>query len=76
MSKDNTKLPLKRALTQDKMTAHHAKAFLVTCMDLRFINDEVNHMQDKGYDVQLRRQQSCRIPQESQTHDRLFNIDS
>ena len=51
MSKDNTKLPLKRALTQDKMTAHHAKAFLVTCMDFRFINDEVNHMQDKGYDV-------------------------
>ena len=51
MSKDNTKLPLKRALTQDKMTAHNAKAFLVTCMDFRFINDEVSHMQEKGYDV-------------------------
>ena len=51
MSKDNTKLPLKRALTQNKMTAHHAKAFLVTCMDFRFINDEVSHMQEKGYDV-------------------------
>ena len=51
MSKDNTKLPLKRALTQNKMTAHNAKAFLVTCMDFRFINDEVSHMQEKGYDV-------------------------
>ena len=51
MSKDNTKIPLKRALTQDKMTAHKAKAMLVTCMDFRFINDEINHMQDKGYDV-------------------------
>ena len=51
MSKDNTQHPLKRALTQDKMTAHNAKAFLVTCMDFRFINDEVSHMQEKGYDV-------------------------
>ena len=33
------------------MTAHNAKAFLVTCMDFRFINDEVSHMQEKGYDV-------------------------
>ena len=51
MSKDNTKLPLKRALTQDKMMAHTAKALLVTCMDFRFINDEASHMKDKGYDV-------------------------
>ena len=48
---DKAKLPLKRSLTQDKMTAHHAKAFLVTCMDFRFINDEISHMADKGYDV-------------------------
>ena len=48
---DKAKLPLKRSLTQDKMTAHHAKAFLVTCMDFRFINDEISHMTDKGYDV-------------------------
>ena len=51
MSKDNTKLPLKRALTQDKMSAHNAKAFLITCMDFRFINDEISHMLEKGYDV-------------------------
>ena len=53
MSKDidKSKLPLKRALTQNKMTAHNAKAFLVTCMDFRFVNDEMNHMIDKGYDV-------------------------
>ena len=52
MSKDNTqKLILKRSLTQDKRHAHDAKAFLVTCMDFRFINDEVDHMIDKGYDV-------------------------
>ena len=51
MSKDHIKYPFKRSLTQDKMTAHHAKAFLVSCMDFRFINDEIAHMQDKGYDV-------------------------
>ena len=51
MSKDNTKLAWKRALTQNKMIAHNAKAFLVTCMDFRFINDEITHMQEKGYDV-------------------------
>ena len=51
MSVDKQKLPLKRSLTQDKMTAHHAKAFLVTCMDFRFVNDEISHMIDKGYDV-------------------------
>ena len=53
MSKDidKSKLPLKRALTQNKMTAHNAKVFLVTCMDFRFVNDEMNHMIDKGYDV-------------------------
>ena len=33
------------------MIAHNAKAFLVTCMDFRFINDEITHMQEKGYDV-------------------------
>ena len=52
MSEDKKlKIPLKRALTQDKMVAHHAKAFLVTCMDFRFINDENIHMVEKGYDV-------------------------
>ena len=52
MSKDNvSKVAFKRSLTQDKRKAHCAKAFLVTCMDFRFINDEVSHMIDKGYDV-------------------------
>ena len=51
MEQDKSKKPVKRALTQDKMTAHNAKAFLVTCMDFRFVNDETAHMVDKGYDV-------------------------
>ena len=52
MSENNaSKSALKRNFTQDKMHAHNAKAFLVTCMDFRFINDEVGHMVDKGYDV-------------------------
>ena len=51
MSQDDKNFPFKRSLTQDKMTAHDAKAFLVTCMDFRFINDEMSHMKDKGYDV-------------------------
>ena len=33
------------------MTAHNAKAFLVVCMDFHFVNDEISHMVDKGYDV-------------------------
>ena len=51
MSEDKTKKDLKRKRTQDKMVAHNAKAFLVTCMDFRFIDDEVAHMIEKGYDV-------------------------
>ena len=51
MSKDNPSQAFKRSLTQDKRKAHCAKAFLVTCMDFRFINDEISHMVDKGYDV-------------------------
>ena len=41
----------KRSLKQDKMTAHNAKVFLITCIDFRFIDDELSHMYDKGYDV-------------------------
>jgi hypothetical protein len=44
-------MKLTELFTQDKMHAHNAKAFLVTCMDFRFINDEVGHMVDKGYDA-------------------------
>ena len=53
MSNDNNKSNsvLKRTLTQDKMAAHNAKVFLVTCMDFRFINDENDHMIEKGYNV-------------------------
>ncbi len=40
---------LKSTQTQDKMEAHEAKAFLVTCMDFRFINDEMSYMSEKGY---------------------------
>ena len=42
---------LKSTQAQDKMKAHDAKAFLVTCMDFRFINDEVAYMTEKGYSV-------------------------
>ena len=52
MSKDNaSKVSSKRSLTQDKRVAHCAKALLVICKDFRFINDEVSHMNDKGYNV-------------------------
>lgn len=37
--------------TQDKLTAHKAKAFLVTCMDFRLLNDARNIMKKKGLDV-------------------------
>ena len=51
MNTKNKNFHFKRSLTQNKMTAHDAKAVLVTCMDFRFINDEISHMKDKGYDV-------------------------
>ena len=51
MNKGNKNFHFKRSMTQDKMTAHDAKAVLVTCMDFRFINDEMSHMKDKGYDI-------------------------
>ena len=51
MSTENNNFPLKRKRTQDKLKAHEAKAFLVTCMDFRYINDEISHMIDQGYDV-------------------------
>ena len=38
-------------MTQDKLTAHAAKAMLVTCMDFRFRNDAMNYMKEHGYDV-------------------------
>ena len=41
----------KSNLTQDKLTAHAAKAMLVTCMDFRFRNDAMNYMKEHGYDV-------------------------
>lgn len=41
----------KSNLTQNKLTAHAAKAMLVTCMDFRFRNDAMNYMKEHGYDV-------------------------
>lgn len=41
----------KSTLTQDKMTAHTAKAMLVTCMDFRLREDVHKFMIQKGYDV-------------------------
>jgi carbonic anhydrase len=41
----------KALLHQDKFSAHHARAFLVTCMDFRFLDDETEYMKNHGYDV-------------------------
>lgn len=41
----------KALMTQNKLTAHNAKAFLVTCMDFRLFNDTNKHLKSKGYDV-------------------------
>jgi carbonic anhydrase len=40
----------KRRRTQDKMVAHDAKVFLITCMDFRLLDDINETMKDKGYD--------------------------
>ena len=41
----------KSMLTQNKLTAHHAKAFLVTCMDFRLFNDTNRILKERGYNV-------------------------
>ena len=41
----------KASLNQDKFSAHNARAFLVTCMDFRFLDDEIEYMKEHGYDV-------------------------
>ena len=41
----------KSMLTQNKLTAHHAKAFVVTCMDFRLFNDTNRHLKERGYNV-------------------------
>ena len=41
----------KSSLTQDKMTAHNAKAMLVSCMDFRLREDIHKFMKEHGYDV-------------------------
>ena len=41
----------KKTQTQDKMNVHNSKAFLITCMDFRFVDDEIIYMTEKGYDV-------------------------
>ena len=38
-------------MTQDKLHAHKAKAFVVTCMDFRLLKDTANHLRQRGYDV-------------------------
>lgn len=35
----------------DKLTLHKSKAFLVTCMDFRFIPDTMTIMKEKGYEM-------------------------
>ena len=38
-------------MTQDKLHAHAAKAFVITCMDFRLLKDAANHLIQRGYDV-------------------------
>jgi len=35
--------------TQDQLTAHTAKALVITCMDFRLIDDAVHFLNSKGY---------------------------
>ena len=35
--------------TQDQLTAHTAKAMVITCMDFRLIDDAVNYLNAQGY---------------------------
>ena len=51
MSEQKEEQLIKKEQPQDKIKAHDAKAFVVTCMDFRFINDEVTHMAEEGYSV-------------------------
>jgi carbonic anhydrase len=37
------------AETQDQLTAHKARAMVITCMDFRLIDDAVNYLNSKGY---------------------------
>jgi carbonic anhydrase len=36
-------------ITQDQLTAHTAKAIVITCMDFRLIDDVVRYLDSKGY---------------------------
>jgi len=44
----NQKVP-KRLSTQDQLTSHESKAFLISCMDFRLIDDMVRAMDSMGY---------------------------
>lgn len=39
----------KASRTQDQLTAHHAKVFLLTCMDFRLLDDIARFMNNQGY---------------------------
>ncbi len=36
-------------ITQDQLTAHNAKAIVITCMDFRLIDDAVRYLDNNGY---------------------------
>lgn len=38
-----------KMITQDQLTAHNAKALVLTCMDFRLIDDSVDFMNIRGY---------------------------
>jgi hypothetical protein len=38
-----------KSITQDQLTANHAKALVLSCMDFRLVDDTVTFMNKKGY---------------------------
>jgi carbonic anhydrase len=42
---------VKSCKTQNKLTAHEANAFVITCMDFRLIDDDANLMDNLGYNT-------------------------
>mmetsp|Transcript_28984 Transcript_28984/g.39812 ORF Transcript_28984/g.39812 Transcript_28984/m.39812 type:complete len:178 (-) Transcript_28984:290-823(-) len=46
---NNSESNSQKSMTQDQLTAHTAKAMVLSCMDFRLLDDIVMFMNDKGY---------------------------
>jgi carbonic anhydrase len=42
---------VKKCRTQNKLTAHDARVFLITCMDFRLVDDDASLMNSLGYNT-------------------------